>query len=170
MVYGLVAQEGDEGAHDTFRELARKAPLHEEKLRLLAALARFSRKDLLQRTLELTLSPEVRSQDTVLLVMAVAGNRHGRDLAWAFVKDRWPVFDERYGRGGFAIMRLVGIGGGFTRLEDREDVERFFRDHPVPAAARTVQQSLERIGLNVRWLERNRNELGVWLKGLELEG
>ena len=42
----------------------------------------------------------------------------------------------------------------------REDVERFFTDHPTPAAERTIRQSLERIRINIAWLERNRAELG----------
>jgi hypothetical protein len=41
-------------------------------------------------------------------------------------------------------------------------VEEFFKAHPAPSATRTIQQSLERIGLNVRWLGRNRKELGEW--------
>ena len=42
--------------------------------------------------------------------------------------------------------------------------EMIAKAHPVPAATRTVQQSLERIGLNVRWLERNREELAAWFQ------
>ena len=104
----------------------------------------------------------MRSQDTISLVSAVATNRLGKAHAWVFVKDRWHEFDRRYGSGGFGLMRLVSITGGFATPEDREDVRAFFEAHPVPAATRTVQQSLERIGLNVRWLERNREGLAAW--------
>ena len=93
---------------------------------------------------------------------AIASNRIGRDLAWEFVKSNWDEFDRRYGRGGFAITNLVGFTGGFTTAERASDVEDFFKEHPTPAAARTVQQSLERIKLNVKWLERNREELAHW--------
>ena len=108
------------------------------------------------------MSPEVRSQDTVLVVVAVAGNRQGKDLAWEFIKDNWDELDRRYGRGGFAIMRLVGITGAFTTPERAQEVEEFFRDHPAPSAQRTIQQSLERIRLNVKWLESNRQGLAEW--------
>ena len=43
------------------------------------------------------------------------------------------------------------------------EVVQFFEEHPTPSAARTIQQSLERIRLNVRWLERNRDAVGEWL-------
>ncbi len=163
VVYALVAQNGSQQTHDTLRRLAKEAALQEERNRLHGAMARFADAVLLRQTLEMTLSPEVRPQDTVQLVAAVAGNPNGGvGLAWEYVKANWTEFDRRYGAGGFAMMRLVGITGSFTTMEARRDVEEFFRTHPAPAAARTIQQSLERIALNVRWLESNREGLAQW--------
>jgi puromycin-sensitive aminopeptidase len=165
VVYALAAQEGDASTHNTLLRLAQEATLQEEKIRLLMSLARFKDPVLLQRTLELSLSPEVRSQDTVSLVSSVAGNIHGgAEMAWEFVKSNWKEFDRRYGSGGFAIMRLVGITGEFTTNEARAEVESFFKSNPTPSATRSIQQSLERIDLNVRWLERNQAELSQWFK------
>ena len=162
-VFGLVAHEGDRTTFVTLWELEKAATLHEEKVRFLGALTRFQHKELIQETLDRALNPsEVRSQDTVAVVTAMAGNRHGRDLAWEFLKANWAEFDRRYGRGGFAIMRLVGTTGAFTTPERAGDVEQFFQLHPAASAQRTIQQSLERIRLNVKWLERNRSGLEQW--------
>ena len=163
VVYGLVAQEGDESTYDTMWRLEREADLHEERMRLLGALTRFQSRELLSDMLERSMSDEVRSQDTVLVVVSLAGNRYGKDLAWEFIKEKWEEFDRRYGRGGFAIMRLVGITGSFTDPERAKDVEEFFNSHPAPSAARTIQQSLERIRLNATWLDRNRQAVAGWL-------
>ena len=162
VVFGLAAQQGDRTTYDQLWELYRQATLQEEKNRFLGALSRFQQRDLLQETLDRGLSSDVRSQDTVSVVGAVAGNRHGRDLAWDFVKTNWDEFDRRYGRGGFAIMNLVSITGGFTKIERAQEVEEFFQSHPAPSAARTIQQSLERIRLSVKWLEQNRQGLQDW--------
>ena len=114
----------------------------------------------------MSLTAQVRPQDTVTLVGAVASNRYGgREIAWEYVKSNWAEFDRRYGSGGFAMMRLVSITGGFTTPEARRDVEEFFKSHPTPAATRTIRQSLERIDLNIRWLERNRGDLAKWFGG-----
>jgi puromycin-sensitive aminopeptidase len=86
-------------------------------------------------------------------------------LTWQFIKDNWDELDRRYGKGGFAIMRIVGITGGFTTMDRHDEVERFFQEHPAPSAARTIQQSLERIRLNTKWLELNREPIGRWLSG-----
>ena len=163
VVYGLTAQGGDAATYEAMWDLQRRAELHEEKLRLLGALCRFTDPDLLRETLRRTLTTDVRSQDTVMLIGAVAAGRSGRDLAWDFLVDNWEELDRRYGSGGFALMRLVSIAGGFTTLERAQEVEDFFRDHPAPAAARTIQQSLEAIRLSARWLELNEQVVAGWL-------
>ena len=162
VVFGLAAQSGDRSTYDTMWELQAGATLEEEKVRFLASLGRFEQQELLERTLEASLSSDVRTHNTVSMVASVAGNQRGRDLAWEFVKANWDEFDNRYGEGGFGLMRLVSIASRFTTEDKREDVESFFSDHPAPAAERTIRQSLERIRLNIAWLERNRAELVEW--------
>jgi puromycin-sensitive aminopeptidase len=162
-VFGLAGQTGNRATYDQLWKLEKEATLQEEKMRLLMAVTRFSDPELLLETLKRSLSSDVRSQDTVFVVTAVGSNRRGRDLAWEFVKDNWPEFDRRYGSGGFGLMRMVSICGNFASSEKLADVETFFTEHPAPAAERTIRQALERVRLNIRWLERNREEVGAWL-------
>ena len=165
IVFGLAAKRGSRAMYDQMWQLRAAATLPEEKMRFLYGLSGFEQPELLTETLERSLGDEVRVHDTVSVLTLVAANRQGRSLAWQFMKDNWAELDRRYGEGGFAIMRLVGVTSGFTTLEMREDVERFFTDNPVPGAERTVRQSLERIRLNHAWLERNRDELAQWFVG-----
>ena len=162
VVYSLTAQAGDESTYQQLWDLEQKADLQEEKIRLLLSLARFTSPELLQETLQRSLTAEVRTQDTITLITAVAANIRGRELAWNFVKDNWTEFDRRYGGGGFGLMRLVSITSHFSGGAKASEVESFFQEHPTPAAERTIRQSLERIRLNARWLENNRAELGQW--------
>ena len=162
VVFSLVAQAGDREIYDRMWELERAAELHEEKIRFLISMARFQQEELLHETLERALTDDVRLQDTIFVVSAVAANNRGRSLAWEFLKEQWDEFDRRYGGGGFGLMRLVAITNAFTTNEQRNDVESFFEAHPTPAAERTIRQALERIALNVAWLDRNRDELGLY--------
>lgn len=165
IVFRLAAKRGGRSEYDTMWELRADAPLQEEKVRFLYGLTSFEDKALLEETLNRSLGDEVRVHDTVGVITMVAGNTQGRNLAWQFMKDNWPELDRRYGEGGFAIMRLVGIASAFTTMEMYDDVERFFTDNPAPGAARTISQALERIRLNAAWLERNRDELSDWFVG-----
>ena len=167
-VYGQVVEsrglEGYEAVLGTYRE----AELHEEKNRCLRALGSSADPDLLRRTLEFSLTDEVRGQDTPLVVAGVAVNPLGRDMAWDFLREKWAEFDRRYGQGGFIIARIVSITTeDFTTLEKAGEVEAFFEEHPAPAAARTVRQSLERIRSNALWLERDGEAIGEWLDAYE---
>ena len=161
VVFSLVAQEGDRTVYDRIWELERNAELHEEKIRLLMSLARFRQEDLLRETLDRSLTDDVRLQDTIFVVSAVAANHRGRNLAWEFLKEQWDEFNRRYGGGGFGLMRLVAITNAFASDAMRDDVAGFFEAHPTPAAERTIRQALERIRLNTAWLNRNRGELAA---------
>jgi len=162
VVFALAAQGGGKEIYDQIWQLEGETDLAEEKIRLLMALSRFQDADLLNATLADTLSPKVRSQDSITLVAGVAANPKGRDLAWDFVKDNWAEFDRRYGGGGFGLMRLVSICSHFNSQEKADEVDSFFAEHPAPAAERTIRQALERVRLNIKWLEQNRQELTDW--------
>ena len=165
MVFRLAAKRGGRAEYDSMWQLRAETPLQEEKVRFLYGLTSFEDKALIEETLNRSLGDEVRVHETVSVIALAAANTQGRDLAWQFLKDNWAELDRRYGEGGFAIMRLVGIASAFTTLEMRDDVERFFTDNPAPGGERTVRQSLERIRLNAAWLDRNRNELSNWFVG-----
>ena len=162
VVFSLAAQAGDRATYDQLWELEQRTSLQEEKIRLLLAMSRFQDPELLNETLERALSARVRSQDTITVVGGVAANSKGRQPAWDFVKSNWDEFDRRYGGGGFGLMRLVSICSSFTTDEQRADVENFFAENPAPAAERTIRQVLERVSLNIRWLEQNRPALNSW--------
>ena len=112
----MAAQRGDRQTYDQMWGLEKSSDLHEEKIRFLNALSNFEQGDLLQETLERALCTDVRSQDTIRVIVTVASNRHGRNLAWEFVKDNWDEINRRYGDGGFALMRLVGMTSLFTTV------------------------------------------------------
>ena len=164
VVYNLAAEQGDNETFETMTRLEREFDLQEEKVRMQMALTQFSQPEMLQRALDMSVDQDqIRVQDAPRILMGVGGNLRGLDLTWEFMKDNWPELERRYAGGGFAIMRLVSITGGFTTAEAAQDVRSFFEEHPTPAATRAIQQSLERIELNRLWLERNRAELAEWL-------
>jgi puromycin-sensitive aminopeptidase len=163
VAFSLVSQIADRTTYDTLWRLEKEAVLHEEKVRILGALTRTHDKALLSDLLERSMTDDVRAQDTPLVIVQAANNTEGRDLTWEFVKENWHELDRRYGQGGFAIMRIVGIAAGFSSLEREEEVRKFFETHPAPSAARTLQQVLESIRLNKRWLDLNLDSVGSWL-------
>ena len=127
---------------------------------MYASLCRVENDELFNKTLQLSISDEIRTQDTVSLLSLMSVNRNnGAEATWDFIKSNWALLDERYGSGGFAMMRLVGITGNLLTKSDYDNVQGFFNDHPIESAYRTLQQSLERIDANVAWLEHHIDEI-----------
>lgn len=162
VIFSLAAQNGEKATHDQMWKLHEESLMQEEQMRILGGLTQFKQSELLQETLERSISDQVRTHETISVVSRIASNRHGRDLSWEFIKENWQEFDRRYGEGGFGLMQLVSAVGGFTSEERLNDVETFFSETSVPSAERTIRQSLERIRLNIAWIDRNRQSLETW--------
>ena len=164
-VYKLVVESGGEDAYEAILQIFRASDLHEEKIRCLRSLGFSQKPELLQRTLDFSLSREVRFQDTPFVIGSVAFNRYGRELAWQFLQREWTELNRRYGKGGFLLARIISsTTENFTTDEKAREVEEFFQTHPVPAAERTIRQSLERIRSNVSWLRRDGEAIQRWLE------
>ena len=161
--FGLSSLQSGQDVSDALWRLYGEADLHEEKVRILGALTRTRDSELLAGLLNRSLTDEVRSQDTPIVLVLAGASPEGREQTWRFVLDNWGELDRRYGKGGFAIMRLVGIASGFASAEREAETREFFETHPAPSAARSIQQALESIRLNTKWLELNADTAGAWL-------
>ena len=166
-VYSTVLHDAEsEKVLQQFIDLHNKADLQEEKMRIATALGSVRKEELIRKVLEFAISPAVRSQDSVSVICAVSGNsstKHSSDIAWQFVKENWSTIYSRYSS-GFLITRLCKtIAESFATKEDYEDVERFFKANPVPAAQRSIQQALESIQVNTAWLSRDEKSLTKFL-------
>ena len=164
VVFGLAAQSSDSSTYEKLWDLYAKAELNEEKVRILGALTRVRDPNLIDDLLKRSLSDEVRSQDAPGVIIQLANQAHGLEIAWDFLRSHWTEIDRRYGKGGFAIMRLVSIGSNFSSIDREKEVKDFFEQNPAPSAARTIEQTLESIRLNTAWVEFNQKTVESWLK------
>lgn len=163
-VYHTVAATGDNSLYENMVALYQKATLPEEKLRFLGALTSFEEPKILEKTLDFLFSGEVRSQDIFLMLHGLSQNPSGRDITWQFIKIHWDKIEELYA-GGKLIGRVISaVCDPLISFAHESDVRSFFEAHPVPAAKRTIQQALEKIRVNARWLERNRPILAGYFK------
>jgi puromycin-sensitive aminopeptidase len=159
-VYSLVSENGGAKEWERIRKLYKSSDLQEEKMRLLRAAGACRDKDVLREVLYYSLSDEVRFQDTWIVVVSVASHPAGRTLAWKFVKKHWKTFTSRYLGGGLNLLnRVIGITGGFTERPELDAAAAFFKSHRVQGIERAVNKSLEHARSNIRWLDRDRNDL-----------
>ncbi len=161
-VFSLAAMDGDAALYDKILQRMKKAGSPEEYYLYLQALAQFSDPQLLQRTLDYALTPEVRSQDMIGVIAQVMENPAGQKLAWKFAKAHWPQIEKSFG--GFGGGQVVAETGSFCDAGLRDEVKDFFASHRVPAAERTLKQSLERVNYCVDLKAQQTNQLAGWLE------
>lgn len=153
----VVAAHGDTADYDDMVERFRNADTPQEQLRYLYALAEFDSSELLQRTCEFALGPEVKTQNApFLLGRCIAHRKHGHK-AWEFVRRHWSDANERFPSN--TIVRMIDPVKLLNTADSETDVQAFFAEHPIPQAAKTLDQILERQRVNVA--VRRREEAGI---------
>ena len=165
-VYSIVMEYGGHGAFDAVWKMYKESDFQEEQERCLDALGSASDPALLQKALELSLSSDVRPQDSVSVISSVAANPKGVDLAWAFLKNNWTTLQAMY-TGQFLLTSLIsGVVGRFTSSDKVADIEAFFEANPLNTR-RTVQQGIETIKAASDWKSRDFCNITTWLKEWE---
>lgn len=163
-VYGLVAENGTEADFQKFMSMHKSSDNQQEKDRIERALGLFSDLKLLKKTLDYSLSKDVRAQDAVFIVRVVGSNPIGRDITWEFIKKNWQVFQTRYGGGHFLLSTLIQTLDSLQSKEKAKEIAAFFMANPAPEAARTIAQVLEKIESNALWIKRDKDGIRKFLK------
>jgi puromycin-sensitive aminopeptidase len=159
----VVAATGDETDYERLLLGFRTGSTPQEQLRYLYALAEVDDGALLARTCALAMSDEVKTQNApFLLRMCIANRRYG-DQAWTFVREHWAEANRRFPSN--SIVRMVESVRLLNRPEQVADVQAFFSEHPIPQAAKTLEQLLERQRTNADVRARESEELARALTG-----
>lgn len=164
VVYSIVARSGKIKEWKIFEKMYTGTEMDEERDRAGRALAQFKDASLLARTLNFALSKNVRMQDAPFVLGAVWQNTNGRDLTWKFVQKNWKMLLSRYGEGGHFLGRLISPLGLHTKVADAKQAQKFFKKNAAPGAARTLEQSLEKIYSNASWIKADMASIRKWLK------
>jgi aminopeptidase N/puromycin-sensitive aminopeptidase len=117
----------------------------------------------MRRVLDRAVQADMRATESRSLVSSVLGSLEGRDLAWEYVKTRWPEV-EKSTRGRTYAGLIRAAGTSFCDATTREDVKRFFTEHPIEASERAMAQALESIDLCVQTTRIQAPRLASWLQ------
>ena len=157
----VVASCGTAADYEVMLRRATTSPSPQEAMRYLYALARFPQADLARRTLAMTLTDEVRTQNAPYLVLRALGTREVGAVAWEFLEANWDAVNRR-----FPDNAIPAMLGGITALSVPElaaRVEAFLDEHPVPQGARTIAQHRERLRVNLALRAREVPRVADWL-------
>jgi puromycin-sensitive aminopeptidase len=154
---------GDVALHERLVGHYRDAGNPQDRQRLLFSLTRFRDAKAFDRTLALSLSDDVRTQDAPYVLAQAIANRDNGPAAWRFVASHWAEIEQRFPAN--SLSRLVG---GVRSLRDRaqaQQVAEFLAEHPIPQGDKQVLQHLERMWVTVALAEREAGRLPGALTG-----
>jgi puromycin-sensitive aminopeptidase len=164
VVANLVARDGDAALYQRFLDRKRTSAADdpEEEERFLYALASFEAKALVDRTLALTFTDDVRPQDRALVLSRLLGARTSRDATWAFVRDGWkeriltmdPML-RQYVIRGMATLTSPALAG---------PVGDFLAAHVTDETRETTAQAREQLRIDAAAVARLGPELTAALR------
>ena len=161
-VLAVAAHFGNEALYEHYLSGMRQMNAPEQYYNVSAALAEFRDPKIVERVLELSVSDEVRNQDTARLISNVLSNVDDQKMAWEWLKAHWPAVEKKITMS--SGPSLVNSTRKFCSAEMRDDVQSFFSEHKVPSAERTLKQAREDIESCVKRRPRLQTQLGEWLQ------
>ncbi len=161
----VVATTAGRAEYDTLLAHFRSPVDPLEERRYLDSLSYVRDLELTAETCRLCLS-EIRSQDAPYVLRRLLTNRAVGPAVWDFVSTNWSTLLARYPANSITrmleITRLCQLDpDGTPRLS--HEVAAFCAAHPLGGQQRAVDQHLERLAVNVRFVLEQRPHLGSLL-------
>ncbi|GLD74215.1 aminopeptidase N-like isoform X1 [Lates japonicus] len=111
----------------------------------------------------------IRKQDATSVITSVASNRVGQSLAWDFVRKQWEYMFTQYGVGSFSFASMISeVTARFSTEAELQQLEEFVEENSAVgfgSATLAVKQAVERTKANIKWLQKNKQEILDWFEG-----
>ncbi|KAL1959712.1 hypothetical protein VTO42DRAFT_1298 [Malbranchea cinnamomea] len=164
-VFDVVLRKGGEKEYNVVLDRYRNAPTSSEKNTALRCLGSCQDPAMIQRTLDLALSEEVRSQDIYMVLAGLRLHAAGITARWEWLKNNWDAITKRLPPAFSMLGSVIQICASSLSTEEQlKDVESFFQDKDKKGFDRALEQTLDAIRAKVAWLKRDQADVEGWLK------
>ncbi|OJD17458.1 hypothetical protein AJ78_02429 [Emergomyces pasteurianus Ep9510] len=164
-VFDIALRDGAEKEYNVVLDWYRNAPTSAEKNIALRCLGSADNAELIQKTLSLCLSDEVRAQDIYMPLSGLRLHANGITARWEWLKQNWEAVTKRLPPEFSMLGSVVQICTGSLSTDAQiQDVIAFFKAKDQKGYDRSLQQSLDGLHAKVGWLKRDRADVESWLK------
>ncbi|XP_029295882.1 LOW QUALITY PROTEIN: leucyl-cystinyl aminopeptidase [Cottoperca gobio] len=107
----------------------------------------------------------IQTQELPLVISTVCRGFTGYLFAWDFIQENWDRLIEKFPVGSFAIQAIIkSATSQFSTQAHLDQIQGFFSSLKERGSQmRSVQEALETIKLNQRWMDKNLSMLQKWL-------
>ncbi|HEY6304930.1 MAG TPA: M1 family metallopeptidase [Candidatus Angelobacter sp.] len=164
----VAAHYGDAALFDEYLAALQHMQSPEQFYNVGYALVEFRDPQLVERTLQLAVSPYIRNQDAPHVIAGVLATPASQPVAWQWIKTHWPDVEKKItmSSGG----DIIGAMRSSCDTATRDDVQQFFTQHKIPSAERTLRQTVERINACISYREQQQGNFAAWLGQHPVDG
>ncbi|POS80893.1 aminopeptidase 2 [Diaporthe helianthi] len=163
-VFAMALKHGGKDEYEKLLHFYRNSTNSDERNTALRSLGRAKQPELIQRTLDLLFSGEIKDQDIYLPTSGLRTHQEGINALFKWMTENW---DELYKRLPPALSMLGSMvqimTSSFTKTEQLAEVERFFKDKNTNGYDQSLAQSLDGVRSKIQWLDRDRSDVATWL-------
>ena len=107
----------------------------------------------------------VHRQDITTIIIVVANNVLGRQMAFNFMDEKWDDLLDKFGDSPVILANLVrSVLIKFSSELELKNVREFLQKHAnLGNTASVFKESIETINLNIRWMDKNFDSIAKWL-------
>lgn len=160
-VLGIVAYNGGEAEYKQFIQVWKGETIPELEKRIFGALAHFQKAELVENTLDLVMSDEVRSQDGFGIIIAELGGSQTKAQTWLYVKKHWDEIVKKFPPRSLAQIALAS--SSFNQPQQEADLKTFYAEHPLSYGKAAVARMLELVHQRVGFRQRNEKKIQDWV-------
>jgi aminopeptidase N len=153
---------GDTGLYEKVLAASKDTSDPGQQTDALHTLARFRDPALVTRTLDYTVSGQVRNQDSWTVLVALLRERETRDQTWAYIEQNWDKVHAQFTTN--SGVRVVAATGNFCTVKQRDDVTSFFATHKVDASERTLAKAIDSMNDCIQMRAAQEPNLRQWLE------
>ncbi|KAJ2610496.1 hypothetical protein H4S08_003591 [Coemansia sp. RSA 1365] len=135
----------------------------DQRLAALSSLGFATDPVLIDELLEFALSDKVRNQDVHLVIAGIGNYGPNRERLWQWYQSSYDLFISHYRASMNYMGTLMRLSvGEFIGNDKANEVEAFFESKDTKKFQRVVDQSLEKIRTNTKWLTKDRQDVQAW--------
>jgi cytosol alanyl aminopeptidase len=163
-ILSIAAQHGNRELFERGLAELGKPKDREDLKRILSFLGNFRNPDIEVKALDLVLSDAIEPMESIRILGFAASHRETRPTAYAFVKAHYDALSKRLSQEMMA--RLPLYFSSFCDESVKADVARFFGEpsQAILGARRLLDQSLERISINIAFRAAVRPQLAAFFR------
>lgn len=151
--------------YDAILNFYRTSINSDERNTALRSLGRAKSPELIQRTLSMLFSGEVKDQDIYMPAAGLRSHPEGIEALFSWMEANWDELYKRLPPALSMLGAMVGIfTGGFTSQAQLDKVDKFFKDKDTKGYDQSLAQSCDNIRSKIAWLERDAEDVAKWVK------